>query len=49
VSEVPGIGNYVVVNVTSNNYIGPPPASIVELAVRQFARNLSAVDLRPPE
>jgi len=43
VATVPGIGNYIVVNVTSNSFIGPPPASIVELAVRQFGRNLNAI------
>lgn len=39
----PGISNYVTVNVTSNSFFGPPPASIVELAVRQFGRNLRAI------
>jgi ubiquinol oxidase len=41
--EFPGIGNYITVDAVSNNYMGPPPASIVELAVRQFARNLNAI------
>ena len=31
----PGISNYVLQNVTSNSFIGPPPASIIELAVRK--------------
>lgn len=39
----PGISNYVSVNVTSNSFIGPPPASIFELAALQFSRNLLAI------
>ena len=41
--KVPGISNYITVSPCGNNYIGPPPASIVELAVRQFGRNLNAI------
>ena len=37
----PGISNYV--NATSNSFFGPPPASVIELAVRQFGRNLRAI------
>ena len=37
----PGISNYV--NATSNSFFGPPPAGVIELAVRQFGRNLRAI------
>ena len=37
----PGIANYV--NATSNSFFGPPPAGVIELAVRQFGRNLRAI------
>jgi len=39
----PGIANYISVNVTSNSFVGPPPASIFELAGNQFTRNLRAI------
>ena len=39
----PGIANYVTINVTSNTFVGPPPASIFELGARQFGRNLRAI------
>ena len=39
----PGMENYVTINVTANAFIGPPPASIFELAALQFGRNLRAI------
>ena len=37
----PGIANYVTINVTSNTFVGPPPASIFELGARQFGRSFA--------
>ena len=42
-STTPGFTNYVTLNAVSNVYVGPPPASIFELAGLQFSRNLRAI------
>lgn len=42
-ASTPGFANYVTLNAVGNVYIGPPPASIFELAGLQFARNLRAI------